>query len=365
MSYEIPDFLIPYKVVDPHPNSARLARMSHDWLATHEVDKQLGPEIWDRLVKHNTPDVLTHILPEVDDKEFFLICKYILVLYAVDTVLDDTPIGKDVEKSLVLLLDVITVLMWDYPEDPTLLTSLTPLYNLVSSETSKKSVDLFKARLAQAKLKTACDFKLLPVALAWKDFWADYQSYGLPYDYNVRLAHGLLDWLTSCFQEAHFRSSDTSPDLVDYITFRRRSSATRPAIVGVDAIISTRAPGIPTGLFHSHPMQRLLLAITDFVSWDNDVFSVYKECIVNKDKHNLVHIISVEQGCTYTKAAAEFARKMIYDTIVDMERAILDLREAASDDDQPAVEIYAATCRNWVSGLHAWHAKSVRYKAHP
>lgn len=95
MSYEIPDLVFPYELVDPHPKSTMLIRMSHDWLASHGVDQRLGPEIWYRLVQHNTPDILTYILEDVDDKEFLLFCKFMLVLYSVDTLLDDTAIGKE------------------------------------------------------------------------------------------------------------------------------------------------------------------------------------------------------------------------------------------------------------------------------
>lgn len=86
---------------------------------------------------------------------------------------------------------------------------------------------------------------------------------------------------------------------------------------------------------------------------------------MNKDKCNIVHIISKEQGCTYKDAAEKFVMKMLKDRMDDMESAITDLISAAPADVQPGAQIYAGHCRNWVSGSDEWHSKSIRYKPVP
>ncbi|KAG6544249.1 hypothetical protein Mapa_014252 [Marchantia paleacea] len=122
---------------------------------------------------------------------------------------------------------------------------------------------------------------------------------------------------------------------------------------------------IPNNIFYGPHMQSLLAAITDVISWHNDIYSFYKEVILTGEKLNLLAILCAYYNCSSYTEAGVIAVKLVQDSITEMELAYEKLKAAASIEYHPAIDIYMDLIRKILPGVHEWYFLSKRYYITP
>ncbi|KAL3682205.1 hypothetical protein R1sor_000227 [Riccia sorocarpa] len=363
--FEVPHFDCPYPNRTRHRLSDQSLDVAHNYLASHGVDKELGPDLWSALVKAKCPELMAFCFPDVEDRDFLWLAKFLSIIYAIDTKMDESEFKYSPDKACATVLGVTLALLWYNPVDERLLEHLKPLFDCITTDESRALVKVFHEDLLHARngTKNLMDVEMTAFASAYREVWMEYCE-AVPSEFLMRHAYPIQDFLMGCIIEANNRKAGHKMKKVEeYVALRRWTSCVPPFIICSDLFISRmQVTHIPNSLFYGSEMQRLLLANDDVVSWHNDIFSVYKEVIIAADDYNLVNVLCEELNCASYTEAGRIALQMVQDRIADMECACEQLMALAPPAYQPAIERYIASCRDLVSGTNQFHMTSARYK---
>ncbi|KAL3694687.1 hypothetical protein R1sor_008338 [Riccia sorocarpa] len=363
--FEAPHFDYTYPNHTRHLLSDQSLDVAHNYLASHGVDKELGPDLWSDLVNAKTPELMAFIFPDIDHRDFLWVAKFVSIIYAIDTKMDECEFNDSPDKACALVLGVTLALLWYNPVNERLLEHLKPLFDCIKTDESRALVKAFHEDLLHARngTKNLVDVEMTAFASAFREVWMEYCE-AVPTEFLMRQAYANQDFLMGCIIKANnVKAGCQTKKVEEYIALRRWTSCVPPFVICSDLFISRmQVPHIPNSLFYGSEMQRLLLAINDAVSWHNDIFSAYKEVIIAEDDHNLVSALCEELNCASYTEAGRIALQMVQDRIADMECACEQLKALAPPACQPAIERYIASCRNWISGTNQFHMTSARYK---
>ncbi|KAL3694961.1 hypothetical protein R1sor_008612 [Riccia sorocarpa] len=363
--FEVPHFDCPYPNRSRHLLCDQSSDLAHKYLASHGVDKELGPDLWSALVSAKTPELMAFIFLDTEDRDFLWVAKFVSIIYAIDTKMDECEFQDSPDKACSTVLGVTLALLWYNPLDERLLEGLKPLLDCITTDESRALVKAFHEDLLHAEngTKSLMDVEMTAFASAFREVWMEYCE-AVPAEFLTRQAYPIQEFLVGCIIKANNRKAGYQTKKVEeYVALRRWTSCCPPFIICSDLFISRmQVPHIPNSLFYGPEMQELLLANNDAVSWHNDLFSAYKEVIVAEDDHNLVYALCEELNCASYTEAGKIALQMVQDRIADMECACEQLKALAPPACQPAIECYIASSRDWISGTNQFHMNSARYK---
>jgi germacradienol/geosmin synthase len=154
------------------------------------------------------------------------------------------------------------------------------------------------------------------------------------------------------------------PDPVDYIEMRRKT-------FGADLTMTLRqlTPGreIPSHIYRTRPMQRLVNSAADYACLTNDVFSYRKEIEVEGELHNaalvMQHVLDCDAQCGINVVNDLMTSRMRqFEHIVATELPALfdelDLDMAT----RQKLQAYVDGLQDWMAGILNWHRETGRYK---
>ncbi|KAJ7529223.1 hypothetical protein O6H91_15G038900 [Diphasiastrum complanatum] len=357
-SDEIPEFISPYPV-RVHPLEAEACREIRDWLLHHSVDKVFHPDKLAKLLF--CPEFAARIFPDSSAKGLELFSKFLMVLYLVDEIMDDTELERSWEVSVSLALDIDKVIISTIPGVQSLTETLHTSFATDQRETLQS---YFREELRNVKQShiNPCNVyagKLSAVGSCFRDFWGAVVELMHP-DSCLRLARYYQKFLMSSLIQIQNRENGFIPSLDEYIPMRRDSGASACCFMFIDL---TDGVFVPEDIFSSPQMQKMVNIFQDITSWCNDLWSFKKECLVNGDVHNLVFLISHYLPCSF-QSAARLVTEMLYASCSEFEAAAEELLKATSNTmEERRHEICRCIegCKRCISATYAWHKRSLLY----
>ncbi|KAK7690888.1 hypothetical protein QCA50_005990 [Cerrena zonata] len=164
-------------------------------------------------------------------------------------------------------------------------------------------------------------------------------------------------YVRSVVREAAYRDDRSTPDVESYIALRRETSAVRPSFALIEFSAGVDLPDEVI----AHPLIRSMeMAINDWTSWTNDIFSYNKEQAVGST-HNLVAAIMYERGVDIQTAINQ-AGDLCLECVVSFEQCRQALPSWGADVDRE-VQLYVQGLQDWVAGSLNWSfdVASMRY----
>lgn len=200
------------------------------------------------------------ILPGADAERVTLLARWLLWFFALDDALDDTPLGG-----------------------------------------SATSVQGFHEQLARAVRRGSPRPEAGPLEIALVELWWATAPRMSPWWRHRFLAH-LDQHRAGCAEEAVDRRTGHTPPIDGYPALRRRAAG--PFLY--DLLEPALGVELPARLPAGRAWRALLAAISDVITWCNDVVSCPKETL-RRDAHNHVTVLSAAHGL----GSAEAARRVV------------------------------------------------------
>ncbi|KAJ7529031.1 hypothetical protein O6H91_15G031700 [Diphasiastrum complanatum] len=358
-SDEIPEFVSPYPV-RVHHLEAEACKAIRDWVLHHSVDKEFHPDKLSKLLL--CPEFAARMLPDSSAKGLELFSKFVMVLYLVDEIMDDTELERSWEVSVSLALDIDKVIISTIPGVQSLTESLHTSFATDRRETIQ--ITYFRDEVYNVKHShiNPCNVyagKLSAVGSCFRDSWGAIVELMHP-DSCLRLARYYQKFLISSLIQIQNRENGVIPSLDEYIPMRRDACAYACCFMFMDL---TDGVFLPEDIFSSLQMQGMVNIFLDIMSWCNDLWSFKKECLVNGDVHNLVFLISHYLPCSLQRAQW-LVTEMLYAECSKFEAVAEELLKAtnAMQEHRHAIWSYIEGCRHCISATYAWHKRSLLYK---
>ncbi|BBN06114.1 protein MpMTPSL2 [Marchantia polymorpha subsp. ruderalis] len=360
---QVPDFTHLYEDRGLNPLIAEFNEKAHDWLVTHDVHTQMGPEGWKEFKSGRTPYLVGEVYHDVDRKDFLWCAKFIAWISCLDDFCDKLEIWSDMNKTIGLILETQKVILWFCSEDPRLLRNLEMVFDCIPTDQRDDVFSAFADSLAYARTSSRAglmSLDLQPLASALRELLIEYCE-RLPYDCNVRMAQYIQNYALTIVTETKSRlSAEYHTSVAEFTDFRTRSIGVQPLIGLTDLFIDSRRwPQIPKDVFVDTNVQALVDASCRAVAWDNDMSSFSKEVQERGDRFNVIFIIMEECGCSQIEAMNR-AKEMFQNEINEFETRVANLK--VEPQYQNAVAEYVRICRLIILGIPRWHRKSQRYQ---
>ncbi|GHJ10696.1 Epi-isozizaene synthase [Micromonospora humidisoli] len=181
----------------------------------------------------------------------------------------------------------------------------------------------------------------------------------MPARWRLRFADAVGDHLHGNWREAVAKESGRPPNVAEYVTLRRATSA---AYVSYPLIEFVGGRTLPDAVYH-HPLLRRIGDLgNDLLSWYNDLASMERDRTTSGG-HNLVLALADEQAVPVERAA-ELVADRWRDTMTRFQ-----VQCAAVPSFGPALDGAVAAhldgIANAVRGTIDWTLESARYPVHP
>jgi hypothetical protein len=202
---------------------------------------------------------------------------------------------------------------------------------------------------------------LPPLARALADLlWRS--TVGMSAAWYTRLRTHVSTYIRSYRDETANRARTETPSLVDYIAHRRKSGAMGIFFDMAEFVEHTE---VPAGWYASREYQDILLAASDVVSWDNDIFSLPKE-FARGDVHNLPLIMWSTNG-RHLQEALDRAAEMIHAriaTYLGAERLMQQLLDSCDlvPETRDGIRRCMAVYRACMRAYRDWSDQTGRYR---
>lgn len=301
--------VIPYRL-NPHAEAA--TRQLDRWVAEHGlISRPAARERFDR-ARFAWFAALTY--PTASEPDLALVADWFAWLFLLDDQLDDGRLGRDPDRTGVVLGAIGAVLLGrPVPAGaPPLVTALDELWG-----------------------------RTLPLAgPSWRRRFLEHMAAG----------GAAAGW------EAGNRVRGTIPDERSYVENRRHTGA---IYVCMDLIEIVERIDVPPPVYAGEPFATVLRAACDVVCWTNDLYSLDKENSLG-EFHNLVTVVHHAGGLDRDAAAGEvvdriIARLHVYFTLEPVALATAGAHTAE-------VSAYLAGMRSWMRGNLDWSASTRRYR---